>query len=199
MSADPRASGGPHPHAALTRRDALAGSATLAGLTALGTLSPPLAAGSADRNQQGIAALLAAALTIERSAVRAYRRFIADGVVDRSTGRTLERLATADREHVRWLRATLQTMYSQPPPPPAAADILGLLEAQNQTSALNLAITLEGRALAAYLAFVRPVSHQAILRKTAGVIATHAEQLVALRQLAGLPSVPQAFENGTTA
>jgi hypothetical protein len=88
-------------------------------------------------------------------------------------------------------------MGVKPPIPPRRANIPGLAAAHGDAPAARFGIALEARAVGAYSEAVRDLADANVLRTVAGAMGTDGQHLVVLRQLAGRPPVPGAFERGT--
>jgi hypothetical protein len=171
-----------------TRRQALAAAAA----GAVGIAVPPASYGAPDEEERRRNALVRA-LEVEQTALVAYEAIANAGVLTA----TLRPFLDQEREHVDQLTAALRSMGAKPPIPPRRAAIPRLGSAlHSRAGAARFAIALELRAVAAYQAAIGQLSDPNLLRTVAGAMGTDAQQLVVLRELAGRPPVPHAFETG---
>ena len=170
-----------------TRRELIA--ATVAGGAALAL--PPLAL-AADEEEQARAAH-AAVLKLEQTALVAYEAIANAGILKT----TLRLFLEHERQHADQLEAALENLGAKPPIPPSRADIPGLRAAQrSRQAAARFAVDLELRTIAAYQGAIREQLDSNVIRTSAGAMGTDAQQLVVLRNVAGLLPVPRAFESG---
>ncbi len=168
------------------------------GASAVALVALPASAAGADTiAQQAIDLLLASALGAERTSARACTQLADSVFAGARTRSALQRCASQNRTREHLLRRELASagMAVAPAPPPAPLE----LGVGSEGAILTLAIGLEQAALRAYLAIVRPVSQTPLLRAIGGAVAAHGQQLTVLREVAGLPPVPRAFENGSAA
>jgi rubrerythrin len=170
-----------------TRRQAL----TTAAAAGVAALLP--ASARADDQEDRSRASLTAVLRLEQTALVAYEAIANRGLLTEVLRGFLEQ----ERQHAAQLEAALRQAGSKPPIPPRRADIEGLKAAlRSRAAAVRFAIALEERTVAAYQADLRDLRDPNVMRSSAGAMGTDAQQLVVLRQLAGLPPVPRAFETG---
>ena len=169
-----------------TRREVLAGA--FAGGAALAL--PRLAWAKPD--DRGRAALTAV-LRLEQTALVAYEAIANAGVLQD----TLRVFLEHERQHADQLEAALVNLGAEPPIPTSRGDIRELEAAQDSRyAAARFAISLELRTVAAYQGAIRDASDPNVVRICAGAMGTDAQQLVVLREAAGLQPVPRAFETG---
>ena len=171
-----------------TRRQAIAGAAAAGAALAV----PGLARASASEDDAAKAAL-GSVLAVEQIALVAYEAIANSGLLKD----TLRGFLDQERQHVAQLQAALQAMGANPPIPPRRTGIRGLRAAVgSRRAALRFAIGLEQQAIAAYETAIGALTDSNVMRTSAGAMGTDAQQLVILRELAGLPPVPGAFEKG---
>ena len=169
-----------------TRRELLAGAAAGGAALAL----PRLA--QAKTGDGGLAALTAV-LKLEQTALVAYEAIANAGILKDPLRLFLEQ----ERQHADQLEDAIANLGAKPPIPPSRGDIHKLEAAQNSRyAAARFAIALELRTVAAYQGAIRDASDPNVVRTCAGAMGTDAQQLVVLRDEAGLPPVPRAFETG---
>ena len=167
-----------------TRRQALvvAGASLLVPATAL-----------ADAAHDHAKATLSAVLKLEQTALVAYEAIANSGVLKD----VLREFLDQERQHAAQLAGALQNLGAKPPIPPRRAGIIGLDAAvQSRAAALRFAIELESRTIAAYQAAIAATVDSNVVRTNAGAMGTDAQQLVVLRELAGMDPVPRPFETG---
>jgi rubrerythrin len=171
----------------LTRRQALAGAA------AAGVVAVLPAAARGDDAQDRAKAALIAVLRLEQTALVAYEAIANGGVLTTLLRGFLEQ----EKQHVDQLEKAIQSMGAKPPIPPRRTDIPRLDDAlHSRGGAARFAIELELRTVAAYQDALRDLRDPNVMRTSAGAMGTDAQQLVVLRELAGLTPVPRAFERG---
>ena len=104
--------------------------------------------------------------------------------------------ADQDQEHADALLVALEALGATRPAPPAAdaRSILG--RPTTQRGFARLAIALELQAVAAYHEAQFKLSDPDLRLLSARIMANHGQHLAVLRQLAGEPPVPHAFERG---
>ena len=172
---------------ALTRRGALAAAAAA---TAGATL--PRMARAAD-DEERTRATLEAVLRLEQTALVAYEAIANSGVL---TG-TLRVFLDHEQQHAAQLEAALEALGAEPPIPPRRSDIARLPAAlRSRAGAARFAVALEERTVAAYQRAIVHARDPTVLRTSAGAMGADAQQLVVLREIAGLPPAPRAFETG---
>jgi hypothetical protein len=171
-----------------TRRQALAGA--LAGGAALAL--PPLAR-AADSDEELARAAFADVMHLEQTALVAYEAIANSGVLEPM----LELFLEQEQQHAGQLALALDDLGGQAPAAPKRGDIPALQAALGSRAvALRFAITLEERTIAAYQQAIRRSPDAVITRISAGAMGTDAQQLVVLRETAGMPAVPGPFEAG---
>ena len=167
-----------------TRREFVGGAAA-----ALLVPSTALAQGADDRGEGALIAVL----RLEQTALVAYEAIANAGVLTD----TLRLFLEHERQHADQLVAAIENVGAKPPIPPSRADIRGLEAAQrSRAAAARFAIALELRTVAAYQGAIRDSADPNVVRTSAGAMGTDAQQLVVLREAAGLEAVPRAFETG---
>ncbi|MEA2427395.1 MAG: hypothetical protein QOF37_1023 [Thermoleophilaceae bacterium] len=170
-----------------TRRQAIAGAAAAGAALAV----PGIA--RASQEQDAAKAALSSVLAVEQIALVAYEAIANSGLLKD----TLRGFLEQERLHVAQLQAALQAMGSNPPIPPRRTDIHGLPAAiASRRAALRFAIGLEQRAIATYETAIGALIDSNVMRTSAGAMGTDAQHLVILREHAGMPPVPGAFEKG---
>jgi hypothetical protein len=171
-----------------TRRRLLAGA--LAGGAALAL--PPLAA-AAEPDEDLAREAFAAVLGLEQTALVAYEAIANSGVLTD----TLRRFLDQEQQHVAQLEAALEAIGADPPIPPRRSEIPRLATAlRGRVAAARFAIALERRTVAAYQGAIKHARDPTVLRISAGAMGTDAQQLVVLRDAAGVAPVPGPFESG---
>jgi rubrerythrin len=171
----------------LTRRAALTGAAASAAFPAVA-----LAQDKKAMNRAAVSASLAAV----QIAVVAYEA-IANGALLRPTAEsTLRTFLGHENQHADALGQALGQMGGQQPAPPRRADIRGLSALRTQQQALEFAIGLERHEIATYYRAARQLKDANTLKTLASIMACDGQHATVLRQLAGLPAVPHAFESG---
>jgi rubrerythrin len=147
----------------------------------------------ADADHDRAKATLAAVLKLEQTALVAYEAIANSGVLKD----VLRQFLDQERQHAAQLVDALQNMGAKPPIPPRRAGIPGLDGAvRSRDAALRFSIELESRTIAAYQAAIQATVDSIVVRTNAGAMGTDAQQLVILRELAGLDPLPRAFETG---
>jgi hypothetical protein len=178
----------------VTRRQALAAAAA-APLLVRG-MSGAAALAATDDAQKRSQAALAAALTIEQTAVVAYEAIANSGRLSARVTASLRQIRDDDVQHAQQLVIALGAAAVKPPIPPRRADIPGLGAVHDDGSAARFAIALEERMVGAYSQAVHDVTDANVLRTVAGAMGTDGQHLVVLRELSGQAPVPGAFERG---
>jgi rubrerythrin len=154
-------------------------------------LVPAVARADAEHDQAK--ATLSAVLDLEQTALVAYEAIANSGVLKD----VLRQFLDQERQHAAQLADALDNLGAKPPIPPRRAGIQGLDGAvRSRDQALRFAIRLESRTIAAYQAAIDATVDSNVVRTNAGAMGTDAQQLVVLRELAGLDPVPRAFETG---
>ncbi len=180
-----------------SRRQALTAAAAIATPGLLGRRAGTALAATDDAAKKRAQTELAAALRFEQTAVVAYEAIANGGRLSGRATTLLRGLLADDRQHADQMVTALGALGMQPPIPPRRANIPGLAAVMGDDDAALFAIALEQRAVGAYSAAVRDLSDANLLRTVAGAMGTDGQHLVVLRQLAGRPAVPAAFERGT--
>jgi Ferritin-like domain len=159
------------------------------------SLVVPATASAQGSDDRGKAALIAV-LRLEQTALVAYEAIANAGVLTD----TLRLFLEHERQHADQLVAAIENVGAKPPIPPSRGDIRGLEAAQrSRSAAARFAIALELRTVAAYQGAIRDSADSNVVRTSAGAMGTDAQQLVVLREAAGLDPVPLAFETGRPA
>jgi bacterioferritin (cytochrome b1) len=179
----------------LTRRRALGYAAAAAATAARGGSLP--AVSLADQGSETLVAALGGALTLELSAVESYDLFVASGIATHRTRAAMRRCRDHDLAHAHRLRVTIERLGGIPPHAPNPADIPSLTAATTEPAALDFAIALEEQTIGSYIAIFRMIHNRSLVRTLGSIMTSDAQQLVVLRQLAGSPPVPSAFEQGS--
>jgi Ferritin-like domain len=140
-----------------------------------------LGAGSAHA-QTSEAGQLERLLALERRLEAAYGAALSRDAIDPALGR---RLLAHEREHVRGLALSLETLNRRPgdagaAPPPAA--VLG-----DRRSFARFALRLEEQAVAAYVRVLSTLAAPDLLQPLGSIMASGAQHQVALRDSLGEP------------
>lgn len=141
-----------------------------------------LGAGSAYA-QTGEAGQLEGLLALERRLEAAYGAALSRDAIDPALGR---RLLQHEREHVRGLALSLETLNRRPgdagaaPPPPAT--VLG-----DRRSFARFALRLEEQAVTAYVRVLATLAAPDLLQPLGSIMASGAQHQVALRESLGEP------------
>lgn len=171
-----------------TRRQLLAGA--MAGGAALAVGAP---ARAAESDEDLAREAFAAVLQLEQTALVAYEAIANSGVLKP----TLQLFLEQEQQHADQLVLALEDLGAKPPIAPKRGDIPALQAALGSREvALRFAITLEERTIAAYQQAIRHSTDAVVTRISAGAMGTDAQQLVVLRQSAGMAAVPGPFESG---
>jgi hypothetical protein len=171
-----------------TRRETLA--AALAGGAALAL---PALARAAEPDEDLVREAFVGVMQLELTALVAYEAIANSGALEALLRPFLEQ----EQQHADQLALALDDLGAEPPSAPKRGDIPALQAAlRSRAVALRFAITLEERTIAAYQQAIRYSPDAVITRISAGAMGTDAQQLVVLRQAAGVRPVPRAFETG---
>lgn len=171
-----------------TRRQALA--SALAGGAALAL---PMAARAAEPDEDLAREAFVDVTHLEQTALVAYEAIANSGVLKPMLRLFLEQ----EHQHADQLALALDQLGATPPAAPKRGDIPALQAALGSRAvALRFAITLEERTIAAYQRAIRYSPDAVTTRISAGAMGTDAQQLVVLRQAAGVAAVPGPFESG---
>jgi rubrerythrin len=171
----------------VTRRAALGGAAA--------SLLVPRAA-LADQKKAQSAAALTSSLRAVQTAVVAYEAIANGNLLGRSVDSTFRSFLDQESQHAKALGDALDQMGEPQPIPPRRAQIPGLDTLRSERQAVGFAIDLERHALSAYYAATRQLKDANALKTLASIMACDAQHVTVLRQLAGRPAVPHAFETG---
>lgn len=147
----------------------------------------------------GDAALLGAAIAMEQEAAFAYAA-LADGGRLGPLGDVARQFAEQEQEHADALSRALRNRGGSPPSKPSAAgDVPGLARALRgaRGQALEFAVELENRALAAYYRAHARLEAPELLSTVASIMGSEAQHLVVLRQALGTTPVTEAFVTGS--
>jgi rubrerythrin len=172
----------------LTRRDALAGAAAA-------SIAWPVAA-LADDKADANAAVLTSALEVEQTAVVAYEAIANAGLLGGDAQRTLRSFLDQERQHEAALAKALDDMGRRQPVPPRRADIPGLESLKTARQALAFVMAMERREISTFHRGAGRLHDANALKTLASIMACDGQHLAVLRQLAGRPPVPHAFETG---
>ena len=171
----------------LTRRQALAGAAASAAF--------PQVALAEDKKAMN-RAVLSSSLAVVQTAVVAYEA-IANGTLLRPGAEaTFRSFLGHENEHAKALGDTLDQMGARQPSPPRRDEIPGLRSLRSQQQAIEFAIGIERRALSTYYRGFADLKDANALKLLASIMGCDGQHVTVLRQLAGRPAVPRAFETG---
>jgi rubrerythrin len=174
----------------MTRRQALAGAAATTATAAF-----PAVALAENKKAMNRAALTSS-LEVVQATVVSYTA-IANGELLRSNAETtLRAFLDHENQHAQALGDALDQKGAKQPAPPTRAQIPGLASLRSQQQALEFAIGLERRAIATYYKATETLSDANALKTLATIMGCDGQHLTVLRQLAGRPAVPRAFETG---
>jgi rubrerythrin len=171
----------------LTRRQALAGAAAAAAF--------PDTALAEDKKAMNRAAL-SSSLAAKQTAVIAYEAIANGTLLGRSVESTFRSFLAQEKEHAMALGDALEQMGAQQPTPPRRDEIPGLGSLRTQRQAIGFALGLERRALATYYKAAGELKDANALKTLASIMNCDGQHASVLRQLAGRPGVPRAFETG---
>jgi rubrerythrin len=152
---------------------------------------------------KGDGAVLASAITLERTAVVAYGAMIDGGLLSPRLLAVAERFRGHEQQHANTLITALTDLGGVPPDPPkGVADVdtvvKGLGDVTSQADVVNFAIELETAVVAAYYDAHAKLLEARLLQTGASIMASEGQHLVVLRKAARTDPVPNAFETGTT-
>ena len=88
-------------------------------------------------------------------------------------------------------------MGGRQPSPPRRSEIPGLGSLRSQRQAIQFAIGLERRAISTYYKAASELKDANALKTLASIMGCDGQHVTVLRQLAGQPAVPRAFEIGS--
>lgn len=175
-----------------------------AGGAAVAASSIPLLlwARTAFAQQRGDLGILESAITLERVAVLAYDTLIDGGHLTPRIRRIAQRFSSQEQEHADGLVAAMTALRATPPAKPSGvkdidAVVKGIRGVKSQADVLNFAIELETSTVAAYFDAHTKLLDAKLLQTAASIMANEGQHLVVLRQAAGKPPVPNAFETGS--
>jgi hypothetical protein len=126
----------------------------------------------------------------------AYEGAVKSGRLDRQATELARLFAHQDQEHADALLVALEALGATRPAPPAADARNILARPTTQRGFARLAIALELQAVAAYHDAQFKLSDPDLRLLSAHIMANQGQHLAVLRQLAGEPPVPHAFERG---
>jgi rubrerythrin len=171
----------------LTRRQALAGAAATAAF--------PATALAEDKKALNRAAL-SSSLAAVQTAVVAYEAIANGPLLRRAAETTFRSFLAQENEHAKALGDALDQMGAAQPSPPRRTEIPGLGSLRSQREAIEFAIGLERRAISTYYKAARDLKDANALKTVASIMNCDGQHATVLRQLAGQPAVPHAFESG---
>jgi hypothetical protein len=171
-----------------SRRELLLAGATLPLAAGVG----PALAGA----QRGDAAIVTAALALERRAAITYEQMLAEKLIEPGLGETLR---DHERLHAEGLVRALEGLGRPAPRDPGRpADVPGLTRAlaAGRRAAARFALGLERRLLVGYLDAQRELRDPDLLLPLASIATSEGQHLALLRGELGLDPIPYAFELG---
>jgi rubrerythrin len=171
----------------LTRRQALAGAAVAAAF--------PDVALADDKKAMNIAAM-SSSLQVVQAAVVSYEAIANGSLLRSSVETTFRTFLVHEREHEQALGEALEQMGGKQHAPPLRAQIPGLTSLGSQRQAIEFAIELERRALSTFYRAAGQLKDANALKTLASIMGCDGQHVTVLRQLAGRPAVPRAFETG---
>lgn len=174
----------------LTRRQAIATGAAAAAASAV-----PGVALAEDKKATNRAALTDS-LKVVQTAVVAYTAIANGDLLHGSLETTLRTFLDHENQHAQALGEALDGMGAKQPAPPTRAHIPGLSSLRTQQQALEFAIGLERQELATFYNATETLKDANALKTLASIMACDGQHVTVLRQLAGRPAVPRAFETG---
>ncbi len=145
--------------------------------------------------------LLEKAITLERVSVLAYDRILERDLLTGRVARAARELRGHEAQHAKVLETALTDLGGTPPAPPsgtAAVDdvVGGLDDIRDEAGALAFLIELELAQVAAYHDAHARLVEARLLQTAASIMGAEGQHLVVLREAAGEPPVPNAFETG---
>lgn len=145
--------------------------------------------------------ILAKAITLERVTIVAYDRILGRDVLSRRSQQVARVLRGHEEQHAEALTTALTDLGGTPPSEPSGAaavdDVVeGLGDIETEGDALGFLIDLEMAGVAAYHDAHAKLIEARLLQTAASIIGAEGQHLVVLRQAAGRPPVPSAFETG---
>ena len=172
----------------LTRRQALAGAAVTAAAF-------PDVAVAENKKAMNVAAL-SSSLRAVQAAVVSYEAIANGSLLRSSAENTFRTFLEHEREHAQALGEALSQMGGREPAPPLRSQVPGLLTLRSQQQAIELAIGLERRALSTYYRAASQLKDANSLKTLMSIMGCDGQHVTVLRQMAGKPAVPRAFETG---
>jgi hypothetical protein len=169
----------------ITRRQALA-------IAATGVVAKPAIALAADTDRTPLAALVA----YQQEVVFGYEVALHKAPLRRTDRGTLERLRRESKQAAAALRKALQDEGGKPPAPPDPATAPPPGDPSRRGYLRDL-ITAEELAVGSYYTAMQSLEDERHLQGSAAFMAQAGRRLVALRELAGDPLLPRAFETGS--
>jgi hypothetical protein len=131
----------------------------------------------------------------QQEVVFGYEVALRQGPFDARERRTLQRFRADAEQAAQALRKALQDQGGKPPPSPDPATAPPSHNLGKRGYLADL-ITAEELAVAAYYAALQTLEDERHLRGAAAFMAQSGRHLVVLRDLAGKPLLPRAFETG---
>ena len=176
--------------AATTRRQALGGAVALGAAALAG-------APRAHAQDDDDATALATVIALQQQALVTYEALESGDLLDAGAQALARAFAGHERDQLAALAEALEELGGgDPPEPPSPESVDGLGRLRSQGRALEFAIELETRAVAACYDAAGQLDDTGALLAVAGVMAADAQHLVLLRQAAGDPPLPEAFVTG---
>jgi hypothetical protein len=179
----------------LRRRELVLAGALAAGAVLAGD-PPPLARaqGSAD------AAVVLAAVQLERSLSLAYAEMARRPRLGRSLRALLAELADHEARHADALLTLVEYIGAPPPPVPTLAAVEqalpGVRDAVDRPSALIVVDELERAELLGFNSDIQVLTDAKLIELVGAVMCSDAQHLALVRQAAGLDPIPAALETG---
>jgi rubrerythrin len=171
----------------LTRRQALAGAAASAAFPQVALAQDTKAANRA---------AMSSSLAVVQTAVVSYEAIANGPLLRRFVETTFRTFLAQENEHAKALGDVLDQMGARQPAPPRRDQIPGLRSLSSQRQAIEFAIRLERRALSTYYRAFSELKDANALKILASIMGCDGQHVTVLRQLAGRPAVPRAFETG---
>ena len=172
----------------LTRRQALAGAAV--------SVAFPRVALADDKKAMNLAAL-SSSLAVVQVAVVSYEAIANGPLLRRYVETTFRSFLGQENDHAKALGDALDQMGGRQPSPPRRSEIPGLGSLRSQRQAIQFAIGLERRAISTYYKAAGELKDANALKTLASIMGCDGQHVTVLRQLAGQPAVPRAFEIGS--
>ena len=173
------------------------------GGTAIAAASIPLlwSVRSAFAQSDADAPVMQSAINLERVSVLAYDTLIDGGLLSPALRTVLRGFRAQEQQHADALTKALTDLGGTPPPAPqGVADVdevvKGLRDVRSQAEVVSFLVELETATVAAYFDGMGKLGEAKLLQTGASIMANEGQHLVVLRQAAGRPRVPNAFETG---